>query len=275
MPYDLLAGQMMFQFGQEAAHANRSAMPADVKEQRTAGTSGQSCTDSSQPVSLQSRLANRLRAKMDVNGSPEYVLTWKELDMKSGPPICALRASGRRTSDKGCTGGGGKAGCSSGDAGGVANLSSGRRREELQNNRRGNEGNDSGEVVGCSRGGAISRVGDSKSSRPQGHAWNGDNRHQPGWINTFATGSVTETGSFGHWSDYDILYCLDGKARRIESSTFPLANGVPGRVAQLRGLGNAIVPQVAAKFIEAFMECARGWGATHDSRQKLRGSFPA
>jgi hypothetical protein len=34
-----------------------------------------------------------------VNGSPEYVLTWKHWDMPSGPPICALRARARRTSD--------------------------------------------------------------------------------------------------------------------------------------------------------------------------------
>jgi hypothetical protein len=104
MHYDSLAGQMMFPFGQEAAHANRSATPADEKEQPTAGTCGQNCFDSSQPVSLQHALENRLRATMDVNGSPEYVLTWKEWDMKSGPPICALRASGRRTSDSDCTG---------------------------------------------------------------------------------------------------------------------------------------------------------------------------
>lgn len=37
---------------------------------------------------------------MDVNGSPEYVLTWKHWDMPSGPPICALRGRPRRTSDK-------------------------------------------------------------------------------------------------------------------------------------------------------------------------------
>jgi hypothetical protein len=36
---------------------------------------------------------------MDVTGSPEYVLTWKHWDMQSGPPILALRARARRTSD--------------------------------------------------------------------------------------------------------------------------------------------------------------------------------
>ena len=41
---------------------------------------------------------------MGVDGSPEYALTWKHWDMPSGPPICALRASGRRTSGSGCIG---------------------------------------------------------------------------------------------------------------------------------------------------------------------------
>jgi len=106
--------------------------------------------------------------------------------------------------------------------------------------------------------GCVSWLGDSKLSRLQGHAGNGDNRHQPGRINAVAAGSVTQASSLGHWSDYDILYCLDGKARRIEPGTFPLVDGVPGRVAQLRGLGNAVVPAVAAKFIESFMEVCSG-----------------
>ena len=59
----------------------------------------------------------------------------------------------------------------------------------------------------------------------------------------------------GHsWDTFDILPCTDGKARRIESGTFPLADGVPGRVGLLRGYGNAIVPQTAAKFIIACSE---------------------
>lgn len=69
------------------------------------------------------------------------------------------------------------------------------------------------------------------------------------------SGVINDAGSScGAWDTYDLLPCLDGKTRRIESGTFPLAHGVPGRVAQLHGLGNAIVPQVAAQFIRAFLK---------------------
>lgn len=58
----------------------------------------------------------------------------------------------------------------------------------------------------------------------------------------------------GFWRDADWLFCRDGKWRAVEPGTFPLAHGVPGRVGRLRAYGNAIVPQVAAKFIESFLE---------------------
>jgi len=41
---------------------------------------------------------------MDVNGSLQFALTWKVWDMPAGPPICALRASGRRMFGLGFTG---------------------------------------------------------------------------------------------------------------------------------------------------------------------------
>ena len=75
--------------------------------------------------------------------------------------------------------------------------------------------------------------------------------------------SASGHSSAGPWSDFDIIRCVEPtkepgryveKRRRIESGTQPLAHGIPGRVAQLRGLGNAIVPQVAAEFIMATQE---------------------
>ncbi len=55
----------------------------------------------------------------------------------------------------------------------------------------------------------------------------------------------------GFWGAVDWLGCRDGKWRPVEPGTFPLADGIPARVVRLRGYGNAIVPQVAAAFIQA------------------------
>lgn len=89
-------------------------------------------------------------------------------------------------------------------------------------------------------GGGIS--GDIPEGRPAGcGAGSGDNPANP---------------HHGFWSDADWLGCRDGKFRPVESGTFPLAHGIPARVGRLRGYGNAIVPQVAAEFITAFMGAA-------------------
>jgi DNA (cytosine-5)-methyltransferase 1 len=58
----------------------------------------------------------------------------------------------------------------------------------------------------------------------------------------------------GVWRDPDWLLCRDGRWRPVESGTFPLADGIPGRMGLLRGYGNAIVPPLAAEFVMAFME---------------------
>jgi len=59
-------------------------------------TSGPIGSPSSPSADLQSSLESKLRARLGVSGSLEYVLTWKHWDMLSGPPICRLRALARR-----------------------------------------------------------------------------------------------------------------------------------------------------------------------------------
>ena len=60
-------------------------------------------------------------------------------------------------------------------------------------------------------------------------------------------------GHFNFWRGAEWRIGQDGKIRPVEPGTFPLAYGVPARVGRLRGYGNAIVPQVAAEFIKAFL----------------------
>ena len=98
------SGQLMLQFGQDLAHVSHSALPANEREFTTTDICGRSSCASSMSADLQRCLENKLRARMDGIGSPLYVLTWKHWDMRSGPPICALRASVPRTSDSGCFG---------------------------------------------------------------------------------------------------------------------------------------------------------------------------
>jgi hypothetical protein len=79
------------------ARDSEKAMP-------TNDTCGPLFSSLSPSYGLQRSLENRLRARMGVNGSREYALTWKVWDMPAGAPICALRASAHHTSGSGCGG---------------------------------------------------------------------------------------------------------------------------------------------------------------------------
>jgi DNA (cytosine-5)-methyltransferase 1 len=96
---------------------------------------------------------------------------------------------------------------------------------------------------------------------------NGDRLRSSGW----AEASIADQSS--DWSVCEWLTCSDGKARPTQPSIKPVVDGLPkglvrggdrsmapdadqsaeARVMRLRGYGNAIVPQLAAAFIRAFM----------------------
>ena len=97
------------------------------------------------------------------------------------------------------------------------------------------------------------RVADGIESGLEGHAGDGDNGCKSRWVGENSTGPATKGGST-FWSSAIWHPCRDERSRRIEPSIFPLVDGLSGRVGLLRGAGNAIVPQVAAEFIGAFMD---------------------
>ncbi len=105
LPYNWLAGATD-PCGPEAVHVSPSQMPERETESKTNDICGRGSENLSEPEnqSLQSRLENKLKAVLDVNGSPEYVLTWKKWEMKLGPSISALRARQRRIGDNEFTG---------------------------------------------------------------------------------------------------------------------------------------------------------------------------
>ena len=103
-------------------------------------------------------------------------------------------------------------------------------------------------------------------------------RPQQGGSSTTPTGHWHSAVSAGFWHDSVWHPCLDGKARRIPAESqpvfqrlvdgfsagvdtvriaslgFPLAPKIEGRAGILKGYGNAIVPELAAEFIRAYMQ---------------------
>lgn len=117
-------------------------------------------------------------------------------------------------------------------------------------------------------GGGCGHVADSNGTgREQGR------RHDQADGYGHSSAAACDAGS--HWRPAGAIIGHDGKARRVEPGIRLLAHGVSGRVAvvrtdeqtgsevshwynrsgALRAFGNAIVPQVAAEVIGAYMDC--------------------
>ena len=106
----------------------------------------------------------------------------------------------------------------------------------------------------------VGRFNEEKNGAP---AVNGKNINK--------SGKFVGTSTDDAWDNSEWLYCRDNKYRPIKPGIKPLAHGLPkgvgysgypvesaddtqeARVMRLKGYGNAIVPQLAANFIRAFM----------------------
>jgi hypothetical protein len=258
-------GQTIGLFGQALAPVSRSARPGSTKVPPTSVTCGLSSVGLSPSERLQSCLESRLRQRMGAYGSMEFDLIWKHWDMPSGLPICALRASARRTSDSDF----GSLPIVKPDALPLSGWPTPNAMEGGSTSRSGSRKGElliGGLVQGCElrererereRESSSCRMGHAVGAGLEGYARHVDDRNKSGWNDANADGSTAATGGDGaaeFWSRFDVVNCRDSKARRIEPGTFPLAYGIPARVGRLRGYGNAIVPQVAAEFIVAYAE---------------------
>jgi DNA (cytosine-5)-methyltransferase 1 len=155
---------------------------------------------------------------------------WFVADTQGGNGRTGLRETGQE-----------RDGYQSGDSGG---RREGRPEPELR----------SGRATVARPGASCGDVGHAIGARLEGQSRHGDDGRGPGRLDAVEAGSVAEA-SGGHWADASWIIGHDGKARRVEPGIRLLAHGVSARVGKLRAAGNAIVPQVAAEVIAAFMEC--------------------
>lgn len=163
--------------------------------------------------------------------------------------------------------------------GSVGDASSGGRRKRRDASRaRGGGHVDSAEQSGSLADSQGERLGSgrpSETSGPSGTIGQPERLREAGIMGnadgagsqTFQRETIQRTGrreegratmqpgpTSGFWRDAVWIECIDGKKRAIEPGSFPLAYGSTARVLKLCGYGDAIVPQVAAAFIETYLE---------------------
>lgn len=274
-PCDWQGYQMTLDFGQDHALAKHSLSQENKKDLMTKDTSGQFSQNSLTSANLQSSLENRLKQQLNTDGSILFKMTWKDMVTPAHRRYCLLRASAHRTSDIDCIGGGVLPDTNS-------NRLDGKKKQQLRLTSSGGSGSNGdpksirlerkavNEVSIRSEGREAERRQTCQSSDVNQQLEDTDSFGCRGRYSQSRLRTPTERfpisveeqlfSRFNFWSGAEWRIGQDGKIRPVEPGTFPLAYGVPARVGRLRGYGNAIVPQVAAEFVKAFL------GAKNDAR---------
>ena len=180
---------------------------------------------------LQSSLESKLRQQLDTDGSMIFALTWKQKVTPQGRSYCQLAASVRSTNGIGFSSWPTVTTQDNNQVAGVGAVKANPKR-------------------GTTLGGAVRLV---PWVTPSARDWKDTKKHeyrgdQPGWVKAKSCGSIAEAG-------LQSVTCLDGKRRLIpvEPEIQPMVDGLPNHMDLIRGAGNAIVPQVAAEVVKAYM----------------------
>ena len=256
-PSNLPDGVQVDPSGQLHVPVSHLVLPGKGKGKVTSVTCGPFSGVSLASANLQFVLESRLQALLDGHGSPLYSLKWKRWDMPGRVPICALRASARPISVSAYTGW-------------VSPTATDAKRG-VKPPRPHDTGIPLTQQVGMISGWATPKAGNgnqvanpSRASKPNGRIE--DQAQGAGWATLTTPRKNDSDASAFRWNPnkkqndpvmqllgrkLSLSECADGKARPIKPGVYPLVDGFPGRMELLREYGNAIVPQIAARFIEA------------------------
>jgi DNA (cytosine-5)-methyltransferase 1 len=129
------------------------------------------------------------------------------------------------------------------------------------------DGQSAGQVAGGYEAPVHARAQEQEvTSEPSGASQSGDvadtelrgcerqqEQQSTGLLDTLdGTGETQQSvGAYGTEHDIQWLHCPDGKSRPVKSGVLLLAHGYKHRTPILHAIGNAIVPSVAAEFIES------------------------
>ena len=271
MRCDLQGCQMTLDFGLDHAHVRPSPLRENEKDLKMKDTCGPFSQNLLTSASLQSCLENRLRQRLDTDGSILFKMTWKVMATPAHRQYCLLRALARRTFDTDCIGGGVLANAIKFGIKGQSNVE-GQGAESFARTCDQGDGDTEGirleretlfELSDKKEGWEAERRQTCQSSPFNQQLENTDSfgcrrRYSQSCIRATAEGLPINGkeqlfSRFNFWSGAEWRVGQDGKIRPVEPGTFPLAYGIPARVGRLRGYGNAIVPQVAAEFIKALL----------------------
>ena len=258
---DLQDGQTTDLFAPPVYPANHLVLQERKKELMTNDICYRTLSNSLSSAISKQFLANKYQAQSNTAGSMIYVLKWSEKSTELGRSYSQQQARVRPISDKDCTGW---------PTASTRDHKAGYLGGRIRNGKLSIDTLDvAAQLAGyptpkTGTGGGESQLATSngRESRDQ---FRGDG----------ACGGMVYTDRIiSEWTDPDWLHCRDEKYRPIKPSIEPLANGLPrgmgyssdpsesidadntqeARVMRLKGYGNAIVPQVVASFIKAFME---------------------